>query len=54
MAILEVKDLKKSFGDAEVLKGISFSLEEKNVLAIIGSAALHQYARNCGQRLDNR
>ena len=38
MAILEVKDLKKSFGDAEVLKGISFSLEEKNVLAIIGSS----------------
>ena len=34
MAILEVKDLKKSFGDAEVLKGISFSLEEKNVLAL--------------------
>ena len=38
MAILEVKNLKKSFGDAEVLKGISFSLEEKNVLAIIGSS----------------
>lgn len=38
MAILEVKDLKKSFGDAEVLKGISFSLEEKSVLAIIGSS----------------
>lgn len=38
MAILEVKDLKKSFGDSDVLKGISFSLEEKNVLAIIGSS----------------
>ncbi len=38
MAILEVKDLKKSFGNTEVLKGISFSLEEKNVLAIIGSS----------------
>lgn len=32
MAILEVKDLKKSFGDSDVLKGISFSLEEKTSL----------------------
>ena len=38
MAILEVKDLKKSFGSTEVLKGISFSLEEKSVLAVIGSS----------------
>lgn len=30
MAILEVKDLKKSFGDAEDLKH-RFSLEEKNI-----------------------
>lgn len=38
MAILEVKHLKKSFGSTEVLKDISFSLEEKNVLSIIGSS----------------
>ena len=38
MAILEVKDLHKSFGKAEVLKGIDFSLEEGQVLAIIGSS----------------
>lgn len=38
MAILEVKNLKKSFGSTEVLKGINFELEEKNVLAIIGSS----------------
>lgn len=38
MAILEVKDLKKSFGKHEVLKGIGFSLEKGEVLAIIGSS----------------
>ena len=38
MALLEVKDLKKSFGKTEVLKGITFSLEKGQVLAIIGSS----------------
>lgn len=38
MAILEVKDIKKSFGKTEVLKGISFSLEEGEVISIIGSS----------------
>ncbi len=38
MAILEVKDITKSFGKAKILKGISFSLEEGNVLSIIGSS----------------
>ena len=38
MPILEVKDLKKSFGRTEVLKGISFSLEKGEVLSIIGSS----------------
>ena len=38
MAILEVRDLHKSFGKTEVLKGISFSLEKGNVLSIIGSS----------------
>ena len=38
MAILEVKNLKKSFGSTEVLKGVSFSLEKGQVLAIIGSS----------------
>ena len=38
MAILEVKDLKKSFGKTEVLKGIDFSLEKGEVLSIIGSS----------------
>lgn len=38
MAILEVKELEKSFGKTKVLKGISFNLEEGNVLSIIGSS----------------
>ncbi len=38
MAILEVEHLSKSFGQTEVLKDISFSLEEHQVLSIIGSS----------------
>ncbi len=38
MAILEVQNLKKSFGSTSVLKGVSFSLEKGQVLAIIGSS----------------
>ena len=38
MALLEVKNIKKSFGKTEVLKGISFELEKGEVLAIIGSS----------------
>ncbi len=37
-ALLEVKELTKSFGDTKVLRGISFSLEKGEVLAIIGSS----------------
>lgn len=38
MAVLEVKNIKKSFGRTEVLKDISFSLEKGEVLSIIGSS----------------
>lgn len=38
MAVLEVKGIKKSFGKADILKGIDFSLEKGEVLAIIGSS----------------
>ena len=38
MAILEVNNLKKRFGATDVLKGVSFSLEQGQVLAIIGSS----------------
>ncbi len=38
MALLEVNNIRKNFGKIEVLKGISFSLEKGQVLAIIGSS----------------
>jgi len=38
MAILEVNNIKKRFGSTDVLKGVSFSLEQGQVLAIIGSS----------------
>ena len=38
MAILEVKNIEKHFGNTKVLKDVSFSLEEGNTLAIIGSS----------------
>ena len=38
MPILEVKNIEKSFGDTHVLKNISFTLEEGEVLSIIGSS----------------
>ena len=38
MALLEVKNIKKDFGKTKVLKGVSFSLEKGQVLAIIGSS----------------
>ena len=38
MSVLEVNNIKKSFGKLEVLKGISFSLEKGEVLTIIGSS----------------
>lgn len=38
MKILEVKNLKKNFGDRAVLKGIDFDMEKGEVLVIIGSS----------------
>lgn len=38
MAILEVKNLKKHFGKTEVLRGIDFSMNEGEVVSIIGSS----------------
>ena len=38
MAILEVENLRKSFGELEVLKDISFSLNKGEALSIIGSS----------------
>ncbi|WP_312854665.1 amino acid ABC transporter ATP-binding protein [Pallidibacillus pasinlerensis] len=36
MAIIEIENLKKSYGQLEVLKQISFQVERKEVVAIIG------------------
>ena len=38
MALLEIKNIKKSFGKTEVLKDISFSQDEGTVISIIGSS----------------
>lgn len=38
MTILEIKDLYKSFGENEILKGVDFSVEEGQVITIIGSS----------------
>ena len=38
MAILEVKNIHKSFGKTKVLKGIDFSMEEGSILAVLGSS----------------
>ena len=38
MSILKVENIKKSFGNVEVLRDISFSLEKGEVLSIIGSS----------------
>lgn len=38
MALLEVNNIKKSFGKNQILKGIDFVLEKGQVLSIIGSS----------------
>lgn len=38
MAFFEVKNIKKSFGDTVVLKGVDLSLEKGQVMSIIGSS----------------
>lgn len=38
MAILEINNLTKSFGKTDVLKGVSFSMEEGEVVSIIGAS----------------
>ncbi len=38
MKILEIKNICKQFGKTEVLKGVSFSMEQGEVLSILGSS----------------
>ena len=36
MSVLEVKNIKKTFGKTEVLKGVSFNLEKGERIVITG------------------
>ena len=57
MAMLEVQGLEKSFGkNTQVLRGIDFSLESGESVAIIGSsaAALPELFDRAGRRYDHR
>lgn len=36
MALIEIKDVKKSFGDNQVLKGINFEINKGDVVCLIG------------------
>ena len=45
MAILDVQHIEKHFGATQVLRDISFSLDEGNALAIIGSSGS---GKTCG------
>ena len=38
MAFLEIKNLYKNFGKSQILKGIDFSMEKGEVIAVIGSS----------------
>lgn len=38
MAVFEAKNIQKSFGRTEVLKGVSFEIEKGEVLCVIGSS----------------
>ena len=37
MSFLEVKNIKKNFGNTEVLKDISFDMDKGQVVSVIGS-----------------
>ena len=39
-SILQIKDLKKSFGDNQILKGISLDVKQGEVVVILGCYAV--------------
>ena len=38
MAMIDIKDLKKSFGNNHVLNGVNLSVDKGDIVAIIGSS----------------
>ena len=38
MAMIDIKDLKKSFGSNHVLNGVNLSVDKGDIVAIIGSS----------------
>ena len=38
MSLLKIENLKKSFGDVEVIKGVSFEVDPSEVIVVIGSS----------------
>ncbi|MEG0359955.1 MAG: ATP-binding cassette domain-containing protein, partial [Anaerorhabdus sp.] len=38
MALIEIRNIHKSFGNLEVLKGIDFTVEKNNVVCLIGAS----------------
>ena len=38
MAMIDIKDLKKSFGSNHVLNGVNLSVNKGDIVAIIGSS----------------
>lgn len=38
MAMIDIKDLKKSFGNNHVLNGVNLSVNKGDIVAIIGSS----------------
>lgn len=47
MAILSVEELKKSFGDKQVLRGISFRAEEGDVVSVLGPSGTGKTTMLC-------
>ena len=41
MALLELVDVTKSFGDTPVLRGVSFGVERGEIVCLLGLSLIH-------------